>query len=133
MRKEDQLAQQIATFMNIQYPNIIYHFDTGSGGKLSIGMAMRNKRLNKWRAYPDMFIAQPMNGYHGLYLELKVKTPFKKDGIIKTDLHLIEQDNFISLLKQKGYWAEFGIGFDKTVKIIKWYLTPNGIYKNNLN
>jgi hypothetical protein len=131
MRKEDQLAQQIANYLNTQYPKVIYHFDSGSGARLSIGMAMRNKRLNKWSGYPDLFIAQPMNGYNGLFVELKTKTPFKKDGIIKSDLHLIEQDDFISLLKSKGYWAGFGIGFDETIKLIKWYLTPNGIFKNS--
>lgn len=124
MRKEDQLAQQVATFLNMQYPNIIYHFDTGSGGNLSIGMAMRNKRLNKWRGYPDLFIMKPMNGKCGLFLELKVIDPFKKNGHLKSNEHLIEQDQFHHSLQRLGYAACFSVGFDETVKIIKHYLTP---------
>lgn len=131
MRNEDKLAQQVATWLNIQHPTIIYHFDTGSGSRTSIGMAMRNKRLNKWRGYPDLFICKIMNGYGGLFIELKASSPFKKNGDVKSDVHLQEQLAIQNKLKEKGYWADFGCGFEDIIKLINWYLTPNGIFKNN--
>ena len=91
MRKEDQLSQQIATYLNAQYPTVIYHFDTGSGGTSSIGIAMRNKRLNKWRGYPDLFIAKRKHMFCGLFIEIKAESIFKKDGSMKKSPHLSEQ------------------------------------------
>lgn len=122
MRPEDHLAQQIASYLNTQYPKIIYHFDTGSGGRTSIGMAMRNKRLNRWRGYPDLFICKSIGLWLGLFIELKTSTPYKKDGQIKTDEHLIEQQTIHTKMKSEGYRAEFGIGFEGCKKIIDDYL-----------
>ena len=131
MRLEDQLAQQVATYLNLQYPSVIYHFDTGSGGRTTIGMAMRNKKLNKWRGWADLFIAHPMNGWHGLFIELKVTSPFKKDGMLKKDEHLEEQMERLNDLQYRGYYSTFGVGFEHTKKMIDWYLTPNGVFKYN--
>lgn len=122
MRKEDKLAQQISDYLRMQYPKTIFHFDTGSGGTTSIGMAMRNKRLNKWRGYPDLFICEAKNEYNGLFIELKVETPFKKNGELKANEHTQEQDNFHLQLRNRGYFACFGIGFEDCKFIIDNYL-----------
>lgn len=122
MRPEDHLAQQIATYLNTQYPKVLYHFDTGSGGTTSIGMAMRNKRLNRWRGYPDLFVCKGIGKWLGLFIEIKVNSPFKKDGQVKTDQHLQEQATIHAQLSNEGYRAQFGVGFEGCKKIIDDYL-----------
>lgn len=135
MREEDILAKKLSTWLNAQHPKVIYHFDTGSGSVKSIGMAMRDKRLNKWRGWSDLFIAEPKEKlgstfsdfifYHGLFLELKKEGTkiYKKDGFLVADKHIHEQLAMIQLLKQKGYAANFAIGFDDAVKQITEYLS----------
>lgn len=122
MRKEDRIAIQLADYIYLQYPNIIAHFDTGSGGTTSIGMAMRNKRLNKRRGFPDLFIAEPTAHFKGLFIEIKAKLPFKKNGELYAGDHLKEQQAMLTELMLRGYWAVFGVGFDACKEIIDTYL-----------
>ncbi len=122
MRKEDTIAKLVAAYLNAQYPRVIYHFDTGTGATKSIGMAMRDKRLNKWRGYADLFIAHPSKEWHGLFLELKAETPFKLNGDLKKDTHLSEQFNLLLTLQTRGYMARFAVGFDGARKLIDEYL-----------
>lgn len=122
MRKEDKIAQQLADYIYLQYPDIIAHFDTGSGGKMTIGMATRNKRLNKRRGFPDLFIAEPRGISKGLFIEIKAQSPYKKNGDLYADEHLKEQQEMITDLLLRGYWASFGVGFDGCKLIIDTYL-----------
>ena len=70
----------------------------------------------------------------GLYLELKkegeklypgprAKNRFKsKDGKEYKNAHVMEQADCLHDLRQRGYCAEFAIGFDAAKKIIDEYL-----------
>jgi len=130
-RKEDQLAQQVANYLNLQFPKVVYHFDSGSGSRTSIGMAIRNKRLNKHSGWPDLFLAEPKkadlfcktNNAHGLFIELKVETPFLKDGkTLKASEHLRNQFLLHEVLRSKGYEVHFGVGFEHCKFLIDQYL-----------
>lgn len=68
-----------------------------------------------------------MNMYAGLYLELKAEgnSPFKKDGTLKKDEHLEEQQAMLESLRAKGYKAEFATGFEQAKQIIDDYLGGN--------
>ncbi len=101
---EHNLYEQIARYLQQQYPDVIYRFDIAADLKLTHGQAAKHKRLHPERGYPDLFIAEPkiakpqcralndeerrklekgmefisvkiLQNYHGLYLEIK------KDGI----------------------------------------------------
>lgn len=122
MRKEDALSQRIATYMNFQYPNIVYHFDTGSGATSSIGLAMRNKRLNRWKGFPDLFIAEPKAMYCGLFIEIKAESIYKKNGELKKSDHINVQRSMLNILRGSGYYTSFGCGFDEIKRIIDEYL-----------
>lgn len=82
---EHNLYEQIARYLQFQYPNVIYRFDVGADLKLTMGQAAKHKRLHPERGYPDLFIAESSTniwnspvrewGLHfGLYIEIK------KDG-----------------------------------------------------
>ena len=136
---EHSLYEQIARYLQLQYPSVIYRFDIGSDLKLTPGQAAKHKRLHPERGYPDLYIAESSenisskdwNGivrewgfYFGLYLEIKTESnsPYKKDGTLKKDQHLEEQARMLEKLRARGYKAEFGVGFEGCKKIIDEYL-----------
>lgn len=128
---ELELQAMVADYLRLQYPEVLFHSDFGSGIKLTPGQAVKQKRLQGGRrAWPDMFIAEPKQlagreePLHGLFLELKrdgVKI-YKKDGSLVANEHIREQSRLHFELKQKGYWANFACGFDEAKKIIDEYL-----------
>ena len=126
---ELELQMQVADYLRLQYPGVLFHSDFGSGIKLTMGQAIKQKRLQGGRrSWPDMFIAQVRSlgdrYYHGLFIELKKAGTriFKKDGTLVSDAHICEQFDMLEQLRQRGYMAEFACGFDEAKKIIDEYL-----------
>lgn len=130
---ELELQTQVADYLRLQYPNVLFHSDFGSGIKLTPGQAVKQKRLQGGRrAWPDMFIAQPKRilkeairaTWAGLFLEIKrpdVKIR-KKNGDLVANEHIREQAALLGELHKRGYVAEFACGFDEAKKIIDEYL-----------
>lgn len=148
---EAELQTAIAEYLTRQYPDVLFHSDFGSGIKLTPAQAVRQKRQNGGkRAWPDMFIAQPMlrmfvgkdepdemirlgeegdsielanEIYAGLYLELKKEgTRLKKKNGEWATPHIAEQAKVLEKLRDRGYYAEFAVGFEEAKKIIDEYL-----------
>lgn len=128
IQREHQLYEKIARYLQTSYPDVIYRFDIAADLKLTKGQAAKHKRLHPKRGYPDLFVAHVATigdrYYHGLYLELKAEgnSPFKKDGTLKKDEHLEEQEEMLEALRSRGYMANFATGFDEAKKIIDDYL-----------
>lgn len=124
MIKEHDIYTLIADYLRYQYPQVIYRFDLAADLKLTMGQASKHKRLQRYRGYPDLFIAEPVKGYSGLYLEIKVENTriFKRDGKLVADEHIREQYDMLEQLRKRGYAAEFGIGYDNTKKLIDDYM-----------
>lgn len=101
---EHNLYEQIARYLQQQYPDVIYRFDLAADIKLTPGQAAKHHRLHPERGYPDLFIAEPIkikvktalgSGYSlvetktlgGLYLEIKKDgTKLKRDKDAKKPL-----------------------------------------------
>ena len=121
---ESELRRQLATWLQLQYPNIIYRFDLAADLKLTVGQARKHKALHPHRGYPDLFIAEPRSCFHGMYVELKAegKSPYKLSGELKSSEHLAEQEDFLMKLNCRGYYATFATGFDEAKNLIEQYL-----------
>lgn len=131
---EAEVQEQVADYIRLQYPSVLFHSDFGSGTKLSWAQARRQKRQNGGkRAWPDMFIAGRkleivddfyLEIYLGLFIELKRPGTriFKKDGTLVADPHIREQFDTIEALRKVGYKAGFACGFDEAKRIIDEYL-----------
>jgi hypothetical protein len=127
---EDELHVMVAEYLTLRYPSVLFHSDFGSGIKLTMGQAAKQKRLQGGkRSWPDLFIASPRYisnvQYAGLFIELKKQGTklYLKDGItMVANEHFKEQAVTLSSLRQRGYSAVFGIGFDATKIIIDNYL-----------
>lgn len=127
---EEDLSFMLARYMQLQHPGILYHFDYGSGTKLTMGQAIKQKRLNK-RAWPDLFIAAyrytkvDEEEYSGLFIELKKEGTklYLKDGkTMVANPHYQEQALTLQALEFAGYKAVFACGYNEAVKVISEYL-----------
>ena len=122
-KQEEKIQVSFCQYLRAKHPKIIFRSD-GAGLKLPMGLAVKFKKIQKDRAYPDMFIAEPVGKYHGLYIEIKkdFDTLYKKDGTIRQDVHTLEQLKSIQDLQAKGYYACFACGIDDCIKILEDYL-----------
>ena len=121
--EEFKLQQQVCKYLELRFPNVPYFSDTIANVKLNVIQATRNKSIQKnGFKMPDLVILQP-NYYHaGLFIELKIKTPYKQNGELKKDEHLQGQQNTIDQLNELGYFATFAVGFDEAREIIDNYM-----------
>ena len=123
--EEYELQKQVATYLSYQYRDVDFISDTIASIKLSERQAVRNKLIQKSGfKCPDLLILEPRKNYCGLFIELKIETPFKKDGTIKASAkdHLKLQHECLQKLSSKGYLAKFSWSFDMTKQIIDEYL-----------
>lgn len=120
--KEYHLSKQLAQWLRLQYPDLLYRFDM-AGLNLSKTQAGMNKAIQQSRGYPDLMIFRANKKYQGAFLELKTTTPYLKDGItLKKDEHLEEQAKKHEQLRGEGYWADFTVGFEHSRRVIEQYL-----------
>lgn len=126
---ERVLVEQVARYLQIQYPSVIYRFDLAADLKLTMGQAARHKLLHPVRGYPDLFVAQPVmydgttNPCAGLFLELKREgiRLHKRDGSF-INPHVAEQAAMHDRLREAGFYVEWAIGFDQAKYYIDMYL-----------
>ena len=128
IKKEENLHLRVCDYLRKNYPNVLFRTDFSSGMKMTPGQAAKHKKFQKSRAWPDLFIAESNNFASGLFLEIKAENVivFKKNGEIRQNKHLIEQDKMLKELSKKGYHARFVIGYEQAIFEIQQYLgEPN--------
>ncbi len=126
---ERDLYLQIARYIQVHYPDVVYRFDLAADIKLTVGQAVKHKRLHPRRGYPDLFLAQPVftdDGemiFAGLFIELKRSGTrlAKKNGDWASD-HIAEQAEMLKALRMRGYCAEFAIGAEDAIELITDYM-----------
>jgi len=123
MKQEENLQIAVCDYLRYQYPHVMFTCDLASGMKLTIGQAVKVKRMRSERAWPDLFIAEPRGLCAGLFIELKREgVKLKKcNGDYSSD-HIWEQERVLSKLNCKGFETYFAVGFDEAKKIIDNYL-----------
>ena len=120
---EYTLQKQVCQWLSKNHPDILFLSDTIASVKLTKPQAIRNKAIQKEGfKTPDLLIFEPNGNYKGLFIELKVKSPFNKNGELLKCEHLEGQQKTINDLNSKGYKACFSWSFNQTVEIIENYL-----------
>lgn len=132
-KREEKVQLSICKYIAVQYKNVIFSCDLASGMKLSIGQAVKAKKMRSSRGYPDLFIAEPMHSFNGLYIEIKKEgvRVWLKDGSLSQEKHIQEQAAMLDKLVNKGYMACFGVGFDMCKEIIDQYMSKEGYEQVN--
>lgn len=125
---EFELQKAICKWISIQYPNVLFLSDTIASVKLTIPQQVRNMQIQKKDfKTPDLLIFEPKGKYSALFIELKVKSPFKKDGDLLKCKHLESQLKTIKQLNENGYYACFSWSFEMTIDIINKYLSQQNL------
>lgn len=120
---EFELQCAVAEYLRRQYPNVMFLSDVRASLKLTGPQQVRQKKLQADNfAMPDMVIFKPSYGFHGLFLEFKAETPFKKDGTLKKNEHLEAQATAIERLENLDYLAMFVWDFERAKEFIDTYL-----------
>lgn len=121
---EANIHQNVADYLRLQYPDVLFHTDFAAGIKMTMGQAVKNKRLQSSRGWPDLFIAKPMKGMHGFGLELKKEgvIVLRKDSTRSTEKHITEQFVMLDRLKRAGYAGVIAAGFEQAKYAIDKYL-----------
>jgi hypothetical protein len=119
-KQEENLHIAICNYLKLQYPNVIFTSEA-SGVRLTIGQAVKLKKMRSGGKLPDLWILEPRGGHHALFLEIKAEGIHKKDGSFKTK-HIEEQNDTIQDLLDKGYYATFVVGFDDAQGTIDDYM-----------
>ena len=128
--EEYNIQKSVCQYLEIQFPDILFLSDTIANVKLTMFQGARNKAIQKdGFKCPDLLILQPNTKFKGLFIELKIKSPFKKNGELFKNEHLEGQQKAIDKLNELGYFACFSVGFDETKNVIDKYLS-NKIYQN---
>lgn len=111
---ESQEQQKLVMKLRWMHPDIQF-FAIPNGGKRNPGEARKLVLEGVEPGTPDIFIAAPKNGSHGLFLELKRSDK----SLSKTS---IEQINKHKMLKSKGYQVEVCYGCDEAYKTFLNYI-----------
>lgn len=122
---EDSVQFAVVNYLRLKYPKIKFLANYLSGARLPIYLAKKAKILGQaGQGTPDLFIFFNNGKYSSLAIELKApgKNPFKKDGLLKSDEHLIKQNAYICYLNSIGFYATFCVGVDEAIKIIDRYM-----------
>ena len=110
-KKENPEYQYQAAYvreMAVRHPDVMVFSDTAAHIKKTVVQQKRANKLSTGVKWPDVFVAQPSGKYHGLYLEFKSESPFKKDGFtLKKDEHIEKQSECLEMLRKRGYCACF--------------------------
>lgn len=126
---EEQLHKQCVKWLKLQYPKVMFITDL-SGVSMHPVTAAKVSALRSSNGFPDIIIFEPKvieNEFHeyehknGLMIELKRETPYKRDGHLKKDKHLQEQNSVHKKLRDRGYAVHFCWSFDSFREIVNQY------------
>ena len=122
MNTEAKLQIAIANFIRLQYPKVYFMSDHSGVWFKSFPMRKFMKDSHSTHAQLDMVILHPNKGRHGLILELKSKSPLKKDGSFKKDAHLQDQQNSIVHLTKLSYSCGIVWELNTAIEYINEYM-----------
>jgi len=109
---ESRLQSEVVKYISLQYPKARYC--ASLGGQYQPFQSQRNRAKNTGysKGFPDLFIYEARNGYHGLALEIKtIKGRATK-----------EQKEWIEALNERGYKAEVVKGLPDILNLIDSYM-----------
>jgi len=110
---ESEANQQeiVIKYLRLSYPNALYCASAG-GMRTSYLQAIKMKRTGYVKGFPDLFIYEPNQDYHGLAIEMK-----KEKGSVASP----EQKRWQEQLRNRGYCSYICKGSEEAIKQIDEY------------
>lgn len=118
---------RVCNYLRKNYPHVVFHSDYAANADLSEHQKKVNKSLQSYYKFPDIVILEPSRGFVGMAIELKspgtsvVLKVGPNKGKLTTNEHIRQQAVTLRRLNKHGWWANFLIGYDQTIKTIDWY------------
>lgn len=100
-----------------------FFWSTPNGGYRSAKTAREMKAEGQKAGVPDLQLAYPCNGYHGLFIEMKKSIMGKRGKLIGKGVCSDAQYKVINDLRKVGYRVEVCYSFDQFKEIVTNYLT----------
>lgn len=126
---EKDLQIKCNQWIEYTYPELseLFYFHAFQGlsfpTKYKFAIISQAKKLGGLKKNILDFQFNKNNGkYSGLFIELKIESPFKLDDKLKKDEHLEAQHNTILLLLNEGHYACFCWSFEMFKKIVTDYM-----------
>ena len=110
--EEQQALFQWAKLMQGQYPELSLLHAIPNAGKRNVIQGARMKREGMLAGVSDIFLPVSRGGYHGLYIELKVKG----------NTTSASQKWWIAETTKQGYYSTVCVGWVEASEVIKRYL-----------
>ena len=117
MISEDRLQSEVVKYIRYAYPKVRYCASLG-GIRTTYKQAVKAKNTGYVKGFPDLFIYEPRNGFHGLAIEIKT---------IK-GLATKEQKEWIDDLNERGYKAKICKGLPEILDVIDKYLKRSRMF-----
>lgn len=123
-KREEILQIQIAKYLRLKYPNVIFRSDVSSGMRLPMFLSVKAAKMQSGSKFPDMCIFEARHGFNAMLLELKKSREeiYTKSDMLRQSEHIQAQAEVLRQLRVKGFSAEFYCGFDEAVRAIDAYL-----------
>jgi hypothetical protein len=114
---EMRLQSEVIKYIRLQYPKARFCASLG-GIYTSPSQARKGKITGYIKGFPDLFIYEACNGFHGLAIEIKtIKGRATK-----------EQKEWIEALNERGYKAEIAKGLPAILQVIDDYLKRSRMF-----
>lgn len=112
---EHQEQVALVTWFRLQHKQYAnYLFAIPNGGVRNIGTAVKLKKEGVLAGVPDLFLMIPKNGWHGMWIEMKIKGGRLAES----------QKEFMGMATLMGYQSVVCFGFDDAKNAITAYLKP---------
>jgi hypothetical protein len=123
LKPEERVQYALVQWFQMQYPRKLWFTNILSGGMyLTPRQGRKFKLLGAPRKFPDFYVDEPVGKYHGLRIEIKKdgERLKKRNGEWASE-HIKEQSEMLERYRERGYYADFAIGFDQAKQIVEHY------------
>lgn len=110
---EDEVQEAIIEYCQLCKIKVVH---IPNEGKRSKSYGGKLKKLGMSNGFPDLHFPKALNGYHGLYIELKRDEQAKPTP---------EQAEWVEYLNSQGYYAVICYGVASAIKEINKYFKVN--------
>lgn len=114
LKPEQRLQTGVMRWVDATFPEIAHLVMASAGGvRTSMSQAVKMKSMGYRKGTPDIFVAVPKGGRHGLFLELKAIGGKASP----------EQNIMLANLQAQGYAAAVVVGFEQVKATLTAYLS----------
>ena len=116
LKPEQRLQTGVMRWVDATFPEIAHLVMASAGGvRTSMSQAVKMKSMGYRKGTPDIFVAVPKGGRHGLFLELKAIGGKASP----------EQNIMLANLQAQGYAAAMVVGFEQVKATLTAYLSQD--------